>query len=50
MDYLLTRELDAETKRHEMQTLLSRGNHQLAKHESEQVTKLLNKDVTSEGG
>ena len=46
MDYVFTRELDKTTQRKEMLTILARGNHKSAQELPEQVTKLLNKDVT----
>ena len=46
MEYVFTRELDEATQRNEMLTILSRGNHKSAQELPEQVTKLLNKDVT----
>jgi hypothetical protein len=45
MPYIFNREIDAVTKREEMETLLERGNHKSAIEEVEQVTRLLAKDV-----
>ena len=45
MPYVFTRELNPVTKLAELETLLARGNHKSAKEFSDQVTKLLAKDV-----
>ena len=45
MSYVFGRDLDATTKREELQTLIDRGNHKSAKEESDKVNELLAKDV-----
>ncbi|KAI2493346.1 hypothetical protein MHU86_21191 [Fragilaria crotonensis] len=46
MSYVFERELDPVTKADELQKLLARGNHKSAEEHADQVTKLINKDVT----
>ena len=46
MDYALLSELDTETRAEELRTLLVRGNHKSAKDTPDQVSRLLDKDVT----
>jgi hypothetical protein len=45
MSYVFLREIDEDTKREEMQSLVTRGNHKSAQDEADQVKILLAKDV-----
>ena len=46
MHYVFAREINEETKKVELATLVSRGNHKSATEESDRIKKLLAKDVT----